>query len=317
MLMSEGMVAHWPFISAWGISRPDERTFERFAVSSPASVLSGRAGGTSWSAPTSRRYWDYGFSDHVEDRGRDHYMKGIEERLAETVGSQVHSGERIGICLSGGHDSRGVLAAIPPTRAHLESVTWGWNPEADGCDAQVARQVAERAGITHRFLPLDPEALPRHASDWVWITDGALEGVYNYPQGADIFRGLATEFDVLIRGDQSFVKWPYGVPDDRVAQAAIGVYPFEWHGIYDALIRPEPLVQLNVAGRRVHEEISARLRSRSSTGSQGRVLLRGASLRKDECPQLSEVAGNSHPQPADRPPVSRARPNLPTEASAR
>ena len=249
------------FYLSMGYLPPGRTHLREIRGLSPASVLSGRAGGTSWSAPTSRRYWDYGFSDHVEDRGRDHYMKGIEERLAETVGSQVHSGERIGICLSGGHDSRGVLAAIPPTRAHLESVTWGWNPEADGCDAQVARQVAERAGLTHRFLPLDPEALPRHASDWVWITDGALEGVYNYPQGADIFRGLATEFDVLIRGDQSFVKWPYGVPDDRVAQAAIGVYPFEWHGIYDALIRPEPLVQLNVAGRRVHEEISARLRS--------------------------------------------------------
>ena len=155
MLMSEGMVAHWPFISAWGISRPDERTFERFAAVLPPGYLSGRAGGTSWSAPTSRRYWDYGFSDHAEDRGRDHYMKGIEERLAETVGSQVHSGERIRICLSGGDDSRGVLAAIPPTRAHLEIVTWGWFLRPMGCDAQVARQVAERAGLTDRFLPLD------------------------------------------------------------------------------------------------------------------------------------------------------------------
>ena len=89
-----------------------------------------------------------------------------------------------------------------------------------------------------------------------------IDCMYNFPQGIDIFRGLATEFDVLVRGDQSFFSWPYGVPDDRVAQATIGVYPFEWHGSYDALIRPEPLAHLNVAGRRVQEEISARVRSR-------------------------------------------------------
>ena len=90
------------------------------------------------------------------------------------------------------------------------------------------------------------------------MTDGAIECVYNYPQGIDIFRGLATEFDVLIRGDHSFLSWPYGVPDDRVAQAAIGVYPSSGTG----LRRAHPAGASGTAqcgGPQDHEEISARL----------------------------------------------------------
>ena len=109
---------------------------------------------------------------------------------------------------------------------------------------------------------------------------------------------------MLIRGDQSIVKWPDGAPDDSVAQAAIGVCPFEWHGI----TRGSSGRSLWSSSMRRAAGCTRRFGPAafpSSTGLQGRVLLRGASLRKDQCPRLSEVAALPS-QPADRPLVSRA-----------
>lgn len=228
---------------------------------SPASVLSGRAGMRDWQPPVSRRYWEYGFPHEIEERRREDYAASLYERLALVVRSQARARERVGICLSGGHDSRGILAQFPRALTELQSVTWGVNPALEGGDAQVAARLAERAAIPHRFVTLDAEALPSHAADWVWKTDGASESLYNYPQGVDVFRALATDFDVLLRGDQSFVKWPYGVPNDDVAQSAIGVYPLEWHSFYDGVLRDDVRRDLTVASRAVHRELSSRLKS--------------------------------------------------------
>ena len=112
MLISEGMVAPWPSISAWGISRPDERTFGRFAVSLPL-LSSGSCRRESWSPPTSRSTGLRLLRSCRGSRARSLYgaNRGASRGDREFAGAL---GERIGICLSGGHDSRGVLAAIRP-----------------------------------------------------------------------------------------------------------------------------------------------------------------------------------------------------------
>jgi asparagine synthetase B (glutamine-hydrolysing) len=250
------------FYLSLGYLPPGRTHFEQIHLLPPATVMQGRAGRSGQAeTPRSRRYWVYGFPTRVEDRGREFYVDRLSQHLRESVASQVLEGQRSCICLSGGVDSRAILGIARSLSSELGAVTWGRDPGLQGSDAEVAAEVARAAGIRHRFIELDAAALPNHAGSWVWTTDGALEGLYNYPQGPEVFQALARDHDVVLRGEQCFMRWPYGVSDDGTARTAVMLYPLEWHRVYERLLRPDALRALTAASREVHEEIGASLNS--------------------------------------------------------
>jgi asparagine synthase (glutamine-hydrolysing) len=121
---------------------------------------------------TERRYWWW-------DRIQPLQVHCTEEEIAEELGRRFrtaverrcHAHESIGITLSGGLDSRAILAALPDTTHLVSTVTFGRH----GClDERIARRVARSKGVGHEFLEISDDNWLGPRLHGVWLTDGQL-----------------------------------------------------------------------------------------------------------------------------------------------
>lgn len=115
--------------------------------------------------------------------------------LRRAVARRAGSGERLGLLLSGGLDSRAILAAMPGECPPPASFTFG----QAGCDdRRIARLVARLARTRHHEFEL-------HGGNWlaprvpgVWISDGGFSLLHMHGvEAADVYR---EEADVLLNG---------------------------------------------------------------------------------------------------------------------
>jgi asparagine synthase (glutamine-hydrolysing) len=115
------------------------------------------------------------------------FCRGVERR--------VRSGERVGSELSGGRDSRAVVASIPDCRDVVNTITVG----TEGCpDRLIAGQVAAvRAATAHHFsLDATNWLLPRFRG--IWLTDGQSNLLHMHCiEAARLYTSL---FDVCLSG---------------------------------------------------------------------------------------------------------------------
>jgi asparagine synthase (glutamine-hydrolysing) len=128
-----------------------------------------------WSVPEHKvvgrhRYWWW------DDIKRFSHMVGLDEAaeemgrlFIEAVQRRCRPGERTGLMLSGGLDSRAVLAALPDTGLPIHTVTFG---KANCDEFRVAAQAARVKGVAHHTVEM-------HSRNWleprikgVWLTDG-------------------------------------------------------------------------------------------------------------------------------------------------
>ncbi len=95
----------------------------------------------------------------------------VAERFKEAVDRVVYGDEEVGISLSGGLDSRGILACVPED-VSLYSYTLG----IGGCsDARVAQDLALTKGAHHTFLEIGEEQLrdfEKIATALIYYSDG-------------------------------------------------------------------------------------------------------------------------------------------------
>jgi len=95
----------------------------------------------------------------VEELGRL-WCQAVERRVDD---------KRVGQFLSGGLDSRAILAALPPTKYPYHTLTFG----AYGCeDERIACQVSELKGVEHHFIEINDHNWLPPRIDAVWRTDG-------------------------------------------------------------------------------------------------------------------------------------------------
>ncbi|HEX9047001.1 MAG TPA: asparagine synthase-related protein [Verrucomicrobiae bacterium] len=119
---------------------------------------------------------------------------------------------RLGVSLTGGLDTRLVMACVPHEPRHETTYTFT-GPEGETFDDRVAHRVASACGLEHRLLRLEPDFFAdfaKHADRTVYVTDGcsgilgaheiyfhrmarslaAVRLTGNY--GGEIFRGVST-----------------------------------------------------------------------------------------------------------------------------
>lgn len=159
-------------------------TLSRFLL--PASRLEvGR------SEPILTRYWR---PDFTKARYRSTRESGalFTEYLQQSVRRRTRDRKRFGLFLSGGHDSRTILAAFetPPI---CFTVAF-----SDNYEVACARRAAQAVGAPHRFLQLDDDHFVRFQDDMARLC-GGMYGTDNA-----LFVGLreavAAEADVLFHG---------------------------------------------------------------------------------------------------------------------
>ncbi len=118
-----------------------------------------------------RPYWKLQYPDHYEDRSEEVCVDQLIEFLRRAVTRQAPNGKPSGMLLSGGMDSRILLAMLRDGIAggSFHTFTWG----IPGCDdARYAGELATRLGTRHEFLELRPDWLRGLANEAVRITDG-------------------------------------------------------------------------------------------------------------------------------------------------
>ncbi|WP_257307413.1 hypothetical protein [Geothrix campi] len=126
--------------------------------------------------------------------------------------------------LSGGYDSRFILATLVEAGWNPPTMTWGLAASLTqpGNDAFIARQLAERLGLSHDYLLTEqPEVSPEEVVDrFLAASGGTTDQLFPYLDGLHMWatfaeRGIAG----VIRGDEGF-GW---IPVRTVAHARSSV----------------------------------------------------------------------------------------------
>ncbi len=168
-----------------------QRTWiRRIEMLPPATITRVSSAGVS-----SERYWSWhdirqraepGDETELVEELRRLWMKAVERRVDD---------RRLGQLLSGGLDSRAILAAVPATGRHYEVLTFGM----EGCDdVEIAREVVRRKGVAHHFCAIGPENWLRPRMDALWRTDGM--GRILALHGAEATQAVSNMCDVLLSG---------------------------------------------------------------------------------------------------------------------
>ncbi len=176
---------------SWGrIWIGDDTFFEGIKILPPASVLRWKD-----NQATIFRYWSYTHEPQVEIG--DDYIEHTVDTFRRAVKRYTSSPARYGISLSGGLDSRAVLAAFTSQHgSEIKSYSWGVFDEHD--ELKLARQTAEKLGVSWQFIPLAPEDFIRHARRGVRISEGLDLLVQS--QGLITFPLMSRECDISLTG---------------------------------------------------------------------------------------------------------------------
>lgn len=152
-------------------------------------------------------------------------IEALRVELDEAIHAAIHPLEidqqRWVLPLSGGFDSRAIATSIARPEG-LRAITWG-SPSMehdDRADVVVARAMADRLGLEHRFVPLGGQAPPQSVFDrFVHAGEGRSDHISGYLDGMALWEGLAAEgVDGVIRGDQAF-GWTANRTDSAIRRS--------------------------------------------------------------------------------------------------
>ncbi|OWW18563.1 asparagine synthase-related protein [Noviherbaspirillum denitrificans] len=157
--------------------------------------------------------------------------------LTKDISSVIHSlGESAGIDfkkyvlpLSGGYDSRGILCFLARRgiAGDLRTITWGLadNLDREKNDAAVAKELAARLGVKHRYHHTDmrSEPLARVIDRFICCGEGRVDHLAGYLDGLEIWRKLLEDENCsgIIRGDEGFGWVP--VSSELTVRLSVGI----------------------------------------------------------------------------------------------
>lgn len=159
-----------------------------------------------------RRYVDLASLFTRQATNKQQYLDDVQHAFTRAVDRATRDTRQLGLSLSGGLDSRTILAAVNGHSNALRTYTLG----VEGCaDQAIARQIARITGTTHRFFPLDAsylrDFLPNmaamvSATDGLYLSHGLTEMLAIHFLGD-------TGIRVLLRGHggelaKAHLAWP-------------------------------------------------------------------------------------------------------------
>jgi asparagine synthase (glutamine-hydrolysing) len=158
---------------ACGSVLEDRTLFEGIQVLPPASAWICRNG-------TLERKSSYFHPKEWEDQETldpESYYKELREVFTRNLPRYFNGNQRIGMSLTGGLDSRMIMAWQKPQPGSLPCYTFG-GMLRDCQDVKVARRVAQACGQDYQVIPVGEEFLtrfPLYAERTVYLTDGCVD----------------------------------------------------------------------------------------------------------------------------------------------
>ncbi len=145
------------------------------------------------------QYWDFDFNKIYNDYSENYYIDKLSKLIAQAVERQMKGNHRMSVLLSGGLDSRTILASIPreysTIHGNIHTVTYG---KKDCNDAKFANILADELGTIHHFYEFKPEDISVNIEELVYITDGMLN-IFNAPR-MQTYKDISRYADVTLHG---------------------------------------------------------------------------------------------------------------------
>jgi len=117
---------------------------------------------------TIKKYWDLEYRSELKEKEA---VNALAKRFVKAVNVRAGSiSEGLCLMLSGGLDSRSVLAAL--NVRNLKKVTAVTFGTKDCNDIAIAKMVTKKLGVKHLVIEYDPDELVRYAKDVVYLTEG-------------------------------------------------------------------------------------------------------------------------------------------------
>ena len=152
----------------------------------------------------------------AKSRSAADHKELLKNEIRATVQSLSQSGHiRLGdylLPLSGGYDSRAILCFLRerPASGELTAITWGLeqNINRKGNDAAVAKELADRLGVRHKYFHTDVAAgsVEKVLERFIFCGEGRVDLPAAYMDGLETWRRLLEEERCggIIRGDEGF-----------------------------------------------------------------------------------------------------------------
>jgi len=155
-----------------------------------------------------RPYLEFAYTVERDHRDPRILEDELYDLMLQAVRRQTRDSVPFAVTLSGGYDSRSILACMRtlyPDRP-LTTVTWGADESVPGSDVEVARRFSEALRTSHSFYPLKAEALPDHFAAFVRASEGRVDAAGNYPESLRLLDRIRQELGVglLFRGNELF-----------------------------------------------------------------------------------------------------------------
>jgi hypothetical protein len=153
------------------------------------------------------RYWRHRFEPSPDDAGEDYYAGKLSALMVEAVERRTRDPGTMVVPISGGYDSRALLACLRRiTDAPLRTVSWGTNETTEDADARIGQRVASRIGADHRFLRRDPDTLPTDFAGMFERFDGLTDDAVFHHGELGLMQRIRYEIggEYLVRGDECF-----------------------------------------------------------------------------------------------------------------
>jgi len=115
--------------------------------------------------------------------------------FTNAVRKRVKQGERAGVTLSGGLDSRAILAAFPDEYGQVQAVTFG---KKNCLDIDIAQKASAIKKARHHVFEINRENWLQPRLLGVWITDGQLS-IYDM-HGIEFIQSIAEIFNINLNG---------------------------------------------------------------------------------------------------------------------
>ena len=185
-LNDEAVAEFFAFGEFWG----DKTFFKGIKVLTPASILTYDGGDLAI-----EKYWEFKYEPDY-NKSEDEFVDELVKTFKRAVEIRTKDDLRYGVSLSGGLDSRCVVAAIDENK-RKDVLTFSFGP-LDCDEVKIAKKVSDVAETKFKAIEITPGMIISNAEQEVWLTEGrGYIGVsYIYP----IHKTIRDYVDVVFDG---------------------------------------------------------------------------------------------------------------------
>lgn len=156
----------------------------------PGTILTADANGV-----RQERYWSYRYGGDAkldQETCFTRFAVLLDRAVERNMRTRT---QRIGIFLSGGYDSRSVVAAIRPEHLPIPALTFG---HPDSRDMRYAALLSQRLGLNHEAVPDAKEYLYQNCRRIIWRTEGM--SLFSHTTSIHHHAFIKARMDIMLTG---------------------------------------------------------------------------------------------------------------------